>query len=141
MPTVYKVKQKGLFPFFIRLFYTITKLKKCSYNHVLIKSKDYYYEMDMSVPNSINKFHELMLNKEWELKECFTISNGFHDLDYLHLEYSQWANFRYVLVSIPLLGKLFKKMWKPSRTKINCSGFIALLSRKDEYFDYHPQDF
>lgn len=139
MITIYKVRQKGILPFLIRLFYTLRFFKKCKYNHVMIKSKGYFIELDLFY-GGIHIFNEAILNDEWTIQECksYKVNDLMTSRDF---KYSNLANLRYVLISIPILGKFIKKMWKPSQKNLNCCGYIAMITGNDKYFNYHPNDF
>lgn len=139
MLTIYKVKQKGIIPFLIRFFYTIRFFKKCEYNHVMVGYKHKFYELDVSV-KGVNSFHKSLLNDDWEIKEYKSYkAHNFHSG--LDMNYSNIANLRYVCISIPIIGRFIKKLWKPNRKNTNCCGYIASVTENDRYFDLHPNDF
>ncbi|PCJ17468.1 MAG: hypothetical protein COB02_13685 [Candidatus Cloacimonadota bacterium] len=108
------------------------------YNHVLIKYKDYFYELDCGVLG-VHQFHESSFPKTWEKTFSFEFETIVHPT-IKGLKYSQWANISWFLWNIPIFGILFKKIIK-TRFNTNCCGYISYLLQDKNFCYLHPNQF
>ena len=108
------------------------------YNHVLIKYKDSFYELDCGV-FGVHQIPESEFPKQWEKAFCFQFETDISPL-IPNIQYSQWANISWFLWNLPILGIVFKKMINP-KFNTNCCGYISHLTKDNRYAYLHPNQF
>ncbi|MCJ8345047.1 hypothetical protein MJH12_05870 [bacterium] len=135
---IYRIRQIGSLPSLIRISPYLVLQSKSYYNHVLIKYKDHYYELDCGY-SGVHKFHESEFPNSWEKDFSFSFQSDIHP-EIPKIKYSQWANIHWFLWNIPLFGRFFKKYINP-KFDTNCCGYIAHLLQNKEYFYLHPHQF